>query len=138
MTDSELLGYSAGLFDGEGCVTFYQRKDHDSIRAELTIDNTNPKPLLLLQQYWGGTVTPHRQFEDKRKNCFKWSAGGETGEKFARAIVSLTIIKKEELELYLQFRSTIGSKNCNEERKRILIASRILKSREWELADHGR
>jgi hypothetical protein len=89
--------YAAGVFDGEGCVEVYRNKTGYSMC--LTVANDDLRLLRFLAENFGGTIK-------MRGRHGRWYVRGEDSERFAIAILPFSIVKKEQLELYLELRDT--------------------------------
>jgi hypothetical protein len=98
--------YAAGLFDGEGTVVISKHVNQRGIQTMLKIHMNDPRPLKALFQKYGGS------FKEvvSRPGTFLWMISGEQSELFAQDILSFSITKREQLELYLEVRSTLDRK----------------------------
>lgn len=134
--------YAAGLFDGEGCVLFYHtpiRKSFSRVTTSLQVSNCDRRCLEFLQTRYGGFIrkTEKRSGEGKRYPIGTWSVTGQEAENFARAILPYSILKREQLELFLEGRKLIvgrgGTVTPTMHKKRLEIAKRIksLKRPQW-------
>lgn len=66
----EELAYIAGLFDGEGCITFC--KVRTSIYPQVTITNTDLDLLENLKEMYGGNIQRLSKREDNWKQGYYW------------------------------------------------------------------
>lgn len=105
-TTSHLHAYFAGLFDGEGHVelrvTQNTRPDNFRLRTYLHVSQkADVRPLFLLQEHYGGSLrmNPNTGVTD-------WRVGALQAETFARDILPYVIVKKAELELWLEARAS--------------------------------
>ena len=112
MADVGEKAYAAGLFDGEGCVQLYMRKggvtsgrkDH-SMRCALSVSSTYLDVLSWLQGRFGGSIKiDQRQSYGVRKPIGRWVVYAKQAEVFAFDICPYLIIKKQQVELWLQAR----------------------------------
>lgn len=95
------IGYAAGLFDGEGCITAHMPSG--SIR--LDIKNTNFKALKYLHKCFGGSIYVEKPNKEngRIKSIGRWALHGEQAVNFLRKIEPMLIIKKEEALLAIKF-----------------------------------
>ena len=106
MTKKEQVAYFAGLFDGEGCVFINKtwqnkRKLSPRYKLQVSITNSNPKPLIIIKQLYGGIISARRKNNEKYKAWYVWRVTTKSAENFLRDILPYLIIKKEEVELAL-------------------------------------
>ncbi len=86
--------YAAGLFDGEGCVSFYKTKDY--YNPVLTIAMTHREVLGECAARWGGTVHAYPQ-KSTNKTMYHWRMFGKKAVGFADDILPFLIVKREEM-----------------------------------------
>jgi len=110
--------YAAGLFDGEGCVQLYmrpgsysgpkERRKDNAFRANLSLSNVDPAPIVWIQERWGGHLRtnngPWRQRAEYRA-CHYLQLTACDAERFARDIQPYLIVKHEQIRLWLVARS---------------------------------
>lgn len=96
--------YSAGLFDGEGSVTYFVTKKGWA-STTLYVANSVPAPILWLRDKFGGFVQALSPAKKHHLNCFRWTLSGEASEEFAKAILPYTKVKTDQLRLYLEARA---------------------------------
>jgi hypothetical protein len=96
--------YAAGFFDGEGTVYIHGYQDPDNNRryhaAKISISQKTPAVLYLFQERWGGRVRIAT-----KDGTYVWEANGDTALSFVSDIYPYTIVKYEQLRLYLEFKS---------------------------------
>jgi hypothetical protein len=138
--------YFAGLFDGEGHVSLWQGERSSGITVTtmtLDISNNDPRPLLELEEKFGGTVKAH---SSGRPDAFRWWVTGNKAVEFAKGILPYTRIKREQLEIYIAFaklkrRKAMGTTPLTEDelaKRRALIAQlKEIRGARWEVAYHG-
>lgn len=97
--------YFAGLFDGEGSVTIHC-KPNGSMQCTLTVVNTHKGVLDQLVEWAGGALTSRVRREGQRP-CWAWQISGPGSDAFARRILPHSVVKAEQLELYLQARELL-------------------------------
>ena len=86
--------YVAGLFDGEGCVSFYKAKDY--YNPILTIAISDRRVLDECAARWGGTVHAYPQ-RGAGKTMYHWRMFGKKAVGFADDILPFLIVKREEM-----------------------------------------
>jgi hypothetical protein len=103
------LSYAAGLFDGEGCVLFYIRRDHTIIYA-VEVANCDRRALDWLQANFGGRINVKTM---RRKHTLgMWTLNGPRATVFAKAILPYSILKREQLELFIEAREQINTRGA--------------------------
>lgn len=71
------LAYTAGLFDGEGCIYFNKRlKGHHIPQLFVTVTNTDLDVLYWLKETYGGSVSRHTKGTLAHKESWSWAMGG--------------------------------------------------------------
>lgn len=100
MTDVELNAYIAGLFDGEGYVGITVA--NASHRLTVAITNTSDEIMNFLQSRYGGSVCK-KQRVDGWKIAYEWYLRNENAYNFLLKIKQFSIIKKERIELAIEF-----------------------------------
>ncbi len=103
MTDKEQLAYFAGLFDGEGCIYISRQKQgkYTTHILKARIYNLDLRPLRMAKRLYDGTLSFARK-EDYR-NQWYWEVGARKAVKFLKDILPYSIIKKDEIEVGLEF-----------------------------------
>jgi LAGLIDADG-like domain len=96
--------YLAGLFDGEGCVTIWTRRN-GAIVLILAISNGHRGVLEQCQERFGGSIRKKTRTENAP--VYDWQVSGPKAEVFARAILPFSIVKAAQLELFLEARSIL-------------------------------
>jgi hypothetical protein len=87
----EVLAYTAGLFDGEGCVTRGGYKDHRYVLVSISQDSMDV--LYWIQAHWGGNVT--------NSGHGQWKMQGQKAWDFLQEILPYLIVKRAHAELVL-------------------------------------
>ena len=117
--DDLLLAYLAGIIDGEGCIGIecmapHQKKDgtwirkHNYYTPRLTVINTSQEIMTLLSHFFIGGIFDKRKEIPGRKICYRWHIFGENLEYAIKCLLPYLIIKKEQAELAIKFRETVG------------------------------
>lgn len=134
--------YAAGFFDGEGCVSAVQHKQWKEtwaaqVNLQVSIVNTDPRPLLALQELFGGKVHP-RKLHSKHpqwRQTFHWGCPTVQQEKFLRWIRPYCLIKGEQIDMALAFLKTTAAKRSplpeSVIRKRQTLAQALQNVKQW-------
>lgn len=98
------LAYIAGLFDGEGTVDLYPRKDSRGGKVPyIGLGMTDKEVIYWLAKTIGGGVTMFQTYE-KYKTCYKWRLQGVFDIlSFLNAILPYLKVKKKNAEKVIQF-----------------------------------
>lgn len=112
--------YAAGLFDGEGGVAISGTKRQGVGRTNHTIDhvrwtkriylgNTHRGVLDALAETFGGTIVLWRVGPDRahHRPFYMWNIYGEEARAFLFAIRPYLLIKREQVDLWLEFMGTM-------------------------------
>jgi hypothetical protein len=127
------LPYLAGIFDGEGCVHFRFDKRAGHWKSMLSISNTDRRPLELAKTIFGGSISGSEKI-GSNYIVFSWNVTGKRSERAAHRLLPYSLVKREQLELYLIARATIGtdfqrvSQETKETREVCAERIRLLKS----------
>ena len=107
---SEVVAYLAGLFDGEGCVTYKQRSQHRkgkpraykywNIRIEINM--IDKKTIDYVYKMLDCGSTDHRPpYPHQNYGQYSWRCSHRDALKVAKALVPFSITKKDKLELII-------------------------------------
>lgn len=101
--DSNWLSYMAGFFDGEGCIKFTvdPRNGYEGIEVEIV--QSNPEPLHLYEELFGGMIYRNSQVRGKLP---LWSYRTNNGDRVGAILSTLLpylIVKKEKCIQALEF-----------------------------------
>jgi hypothetical protein len=95
--------YLAGLFDGEGCVTFTHTRIKNGVApyTHVSISNVRPQVLRLVQKQYGGSIRTIHQKNPRARVSYNWllPRGGE--KRFLEAILPHSVIKRNLIWIYL-------------------------------------
>src|SRR5262245_27893249 len=83
-----------------------------NLEMRVSMSNTDTKPLDLCSDIFGGSVqllNPYDPHNRGYRLCYNWRASGVSAEVFAKAILPFSIIKREQLEWYLELRTLVAS-----------------------------
>jgi hypothetical protein len=140
------LAWSAGIVDGEGCITIYgrpgrvSRKGVRALALVLTVTNTDPRMLVKLKYMFGGNLkrSPERRISARRP-CFTWLITGKPCARVLGLIYPYLVIKKEQADIGIAYGSTIGyggpiTADANEKRYELQGKIKGLKLVSWNEA----
>lgn len=113
----QILAYSAGIFDGEGCVTITKDKDgRHYLRA--TVTNTCQFLCFWLEKKFAGSyVGKPRKAKETYKPCFVWTVSGKVAQRFLKRIQPFCLVKSEQIKVALSFPTKAYSVHCTSEEK---------------------
>ena len=105
------LAWAAGFFDGEGSVFVEIAKNKNTrrgVRNLLTasVTQTSTPCLNLFKEYFGGsiaTITESRRQHMNNSVCYMWRVRSKDALTFLEAIAPYVVVKKEQVELALQY-----------------------------------
>ena len=116
MNDKEKFIYLAGIIDGEGTISIEKTSKNRPLPfyfARLTITNTNKDLLNWITSNFEGKLFPKKQYQSPGRSlgaqpCFYWHAFGDKMEYILSNILEFSIVKKEHILNFLEYRKTIG------------------------------
>lgn len=112
--DARLM-YLAGLWEGEGCASVCKGK-HPSSRigyghyASLTVRMTDPDPVKVIRDYFGGSIYISKQYEDTNTRAtYAWAISGRDASDVAKQLIPYILIprKRGALQCVIDFAKTI-------------------------------
>lgn len=115
--DPAVLGYIAGIVDGEGCLTIRLASGPGSINPshniKLTIGNTDPALMVWLIKTIGGTyrARPWKKRQKHHKLPYDWDLYGSNLEALLRAIQPFLQLKKQQADLLLELAALKRTRN---------------------------
>jgi len=92
------LGYAAGFFDGEGCVSIH------NYNLVVRINQVRREVLDELTKAYGGSVismSPPRK--STHRQCYAWSLYGQKAYEFLKKLLPFLIVKENEVAYAIQF-----------------------------------
>jgi hypothetical protein len=106
------IAWAAGFFDGEGCVEAYftvnKHRKAKQLSTSLKAHNTDIRPLLRLQEIFGGVVRTERQAKGTRVAIWVWKISGKQATDVALAMMPYATVKFEQLVYFIKLRELIG------------------------------
>lgn len=121
--DAESNAWTAGFFDGEGCVYIRKMKGKgykDGVRYDLvcSISQRRPEELQHLKQVYGGNVSYYKS-NGTNRSWWKWCIVSNEAVVFLEDIKPFVRIKRQEIDLALIYQSGKGKagKNLTKEQK---------------------
>jgi len=137
-TDPGVLGYLAGLLDGEGTVIASRTRGtgskNDSISMRVVITNTSLPLIEWLLEEVGGTFNLKPSQKAHHRQAYSWLLGGKNAADFLTVLLPYLVVKKAQAEAGLRIASTVGKRNAplteevKEIRERALAEIRYLNS----------
>jgi len=129
------FGWTAGIIDGEGCITVIGRGNLRDFYPMVAVANTSQEMITELVQLSSKLVgspghVNERKFE-KYKTQWQWSLFHKTAVAFCKEIEPYLIVKRQQAILIQQFylpSSGVGRKVTLEERERRRILSNKIRS----------
>lgn len=132
-TDTQ-CAYFAGFFDGEGSCGLYDTGDlGKQPQFRVSLCNTDPRPLQTVKTLFGGAIRarlPHKGHLGKKIN-YEWYVYGKNSETFLIAIRQFTIIKSEQIDVFLTARKYLvgkGNRKAMHNTDRLIKAEQKLKA----------
>jgi hypothetical protein len=96
------LEYTAGFFDGEGCVNFSSDR-YGSPFIRILVVNTEKSVLEEFQSRWGGNITHNKRHKENWKRSYTWRISHTRAIQFLNDIQQFLIVKKNQANLAIQF-----------------------------------
>ena len=99
--------WAAGFFDGEGNVSLLRRARRKSVEYDLYVQVTQKarEPLDQFRGAFGGNISPTKT----PSGCWRWRIHGKQAQVFLERMLPFSLVKKQQIVLALEFRSTVGS-----------------------------
>ena len=95
------LAWSAGFFDGEGCVLIKKTKKTYAIR--IAVSQVNPEPINLLKTLFGGSISYQVPKNKNWSPQWKWEQGSKAAATTLQLLLPYLIVKKDVVALALEF-----------------------------------
>jgi hypothetical protein len=113
MIDDRERAYAAGFFDGEGCITISMRrarrgaKEHHTLLV--SVSQCDLRPLNWLRERFGGSISPSNSKIAKARGyrqAYRLCLAGAKADRFLSEIQPFAIVKREQIDLAIEFRGT--------------------------------
>ena len=122
------LAYTAGILDGEGCISAYKTKaKRPNYQMYVNVSSTDEWLARWLQMQYGGHagVIPRH---GNQRDLWRWNIYGKKAQEFLTLILPYLQLKRTEAELAIQFQEAKSNKKSPESLA-LLEANRILISK---------
>lgn len=117
-TRREAVIWAAGFFDGEGCVVLRRRKRKCDWTwwpfnhvLSMHVAQTDPGPLGVLENLWGGGVVFDQRNYDKtgrHRNLHRWQCGSRICAGVLEEMLPFLVAKRPQAEVALEFQERRG------------------------------
>jgi hypothetical protein len=117
--DPVSAAYLAGLFDGEGCITIYERRittkrKMSPYSLRLNLSSTHSGVIQWLHQRFGGWVYAYDNRQYKQTAIgFRWHSAARHAAYLLEAMLPYLIIKKPEAEIAIAFQQRVEAYKAN-------------------------
>lgn len=104
----EELAYTAGIIDGEGCISIDQVSTNQQrkvrhFQVSVVVNNTSEWLTLWLWATYGGNTIKPRQRNPKHKLLYGWRLNSQEAIEFLESILPYLYIKKLQAKLAIKF-----------------------------------
>lgn len=129
-----LLAYTAGIIDGEGCISICQHKNKTkrgfSYALTVSVWSTDEWLVQWLKMHYGGSVVPRKfEIQAKRRTIWKWSVYANKAKDFLQLILPYLYLKRPQAELAISFQNENRTLTKTEAQLAVLEAERLLLSK---------
>jgi len=108
-----ILAYTAGIIDGEGCLSIH--KTHDKRGLDIRERYTNKlivvstdKPMVdFLKENFGGGISFKKSKNINHLNQYAWQIGGKKAIEIVKLVYPYLIIKKRQADVFIEYEKTI-------------------------------
>lgn len=137
--NSEILAYTAGIVDGEGCVAIavYITKDsRTNYRLVVDVANTYKVVIAWLHETFGGSISFTAL--NNRRPCWIWHIGGRKASLFLESIRPFLRVKALQADLAVEFQvGLIGRVGRHNRRTDEELAERESYKEAISMLNHG-
>jgi hypothetical protein len=109
LSDTE-RAYLAGIVDSEGCIYIVLRRDSKTRRARHTMDVVIVQSHEQFLLYWQRKTGIGAVYEHDPKGAYQWRISSKQAETFLRSILKFMMVKRDQAEIALRFRETVGKR----------------------------
>lgn len=102
---ANILAYTAGIIDGEGCISIHKSMNRNSYRRaiHISVGNTNPWLINWLEFNFGGSSRIYHPKNSKWKDSWQWELSAKQAGEFLEMILPYLKLKRAQAELAIQF-----------------------------------
>jgi hypothetical protein len=116
LTDLNFIAWAAGFFDGEGSVFVEISKSKNTRRGvrnllTVSVTQTSIPCLSLFKERFGGSIaaiTKSRRNHMNNSVCYMWRVRSKNAVAFLEIVAPYVVVKKEQVELALQYPLTLA------------------------------
>ena len=122
-----ILAYTAGIFDGEGCISIVRRKGKKGFYCQLYISVGSTDEWLaewLKMQYGGSVIFCER--EGNKQNLWKWNLWSRKATTFLALILPYLNLKRPQAELAIGFQLKNNKLGKTDAELAIIEAERLM------------
>ena len=133
MASDTKTSYFAGFFDGEGSCGIYDTSiDKKQAQFRVSLCQNDPRPLYEVQSIFGGSIRPRRRYVNNKLSInYEWYIYGSKAERFLFCIRPFTIVKSEQIDIFLAARKCLcgkGNRKATQNSAGLIEAERVLKA----------
>lgn len=127
------LAYTAGIIDGEGCISIIKNsRASDKLGYHfylvVSVVNTNQWLINWLQMQYGGRIAFRNKVDRNHKNSWSWQMEAGRARDFLKLVLPYLNLKHPQAEVAINFQATriLAGRHQTEEVRVIQEAQRIL------------
>ena len=117
--------YTAGIIDGEGCISIGCKKGKE-YALNVQVVNTNYDLMEYLKKIWGGGIAKHTTDMEKWKDSYMWTLSLTNLSRFLKEIIPYLKLRKKQAEIGIKFRTYKNMRKVDSERKSLYLQMRTL------------
>lgn len=107
LTDRDFVAWTAGFFDGEGCVMI-QGLSSGSLRLGVALGQKVREPLDAVAARWGGTVRVSRESRSNRHaTMYDWRLHGRHAVVFLEEVRPFLLVKAAQADVAIAYGATL-------------------------------
>jgi len=114
MTERDLIAYTAGYIDGDGCLYmgkhFPKFSNYPNYEASLQILSVRKAPLVLFKNKWGGSIRS-KKTKPSHKTPFVWGIKGKKAFQLLQRCLPYLVDKEERAHVFIEMRAHIQANN---------------------------
>ena len=128
----QLLAYTAGIIDGEGCICISTHKNDTkrgySYQLFVTVKSTNEWLIHWLKMQYGG-ILGSQKGKGKFSDTWTWTLSSNKAMEFLKLISSYLYIKRPHAEIAIAYQSRQHNRTKSDDEVALFEAERILLSK---------